>query len=280
MVLKEKNKYAMLQKKLIRLKINPLNNNKFLKLRLVSESMKTIYQQIAGHLIKNEITIQKFEEIAKKRKQKWNSYIQTLVKANKFFQKYKPYTLNHYDVSNFASQGNSYKKSFKKNLYAKKVFNLFYGGLKQHYLKKQMTRIYKSKQLKNPRNLCIEFFESRLDSVLRRARFCSTIKDARQLITHQHVYVNKKIETNYSYNLKQGDLVQIRAQSREIVKTKLNNLFKDRFDSVFWPTLPSYLHVNYVTFEIIFGDIRNFNFSATFTFKNANDRVIESYYRH
>jgi ribosomal protein S4 len=280
MVLKEKNKYALLQKKLIRLKINPLNNNKFLKLILASENKRIIYQKVAGQIIESEITIQRFEEIAKRRKQKWNTYIKTLVKANKFFQKYKPYTFNHYDVSNFASQGNSYKKGFKKNLFAKKIFNLFYGGLKKKYLKKQMTRIYRSKQQENTRNLCIEFFESRLDSVLRRAKFCSTIKDARQLITHQHIYVNKKIETNYSYILKQGDLIQVNPQSRKIIKTKLDNQFKARFDSIFWPLVPSYLNVNYITFDIIFGNIKNFNFSAIFNFKNANDRVVESYYRH
>jgi ribosomal protein S4 len=280
MLLKKKKNSASLQKKLIRLKINPLNNNKFLKLVLVSENTKTVYQKLAGQILKREITIQKFEEVAKKRKQKWNTYIQTLVKANKFFQKYKPYTFNHYDVSNFASQGNSYKKSFKKNLFARKIFNLFYGGLKQKYLKRLMTHIYRSKQQKNPRNLCIELFESRLDSVLRRARFCSSIKDARQLITHRHIYVNKKIETNYSYTLKQGDLIQINPNSYKIIKNKLNTQFDSRFDSVFWPMVPNYLNVNYVTFDIIFGDIKNFNFSATFNFKNANDRVVESYYRH
>lgn len=280
MLLKEKNKYASLQKKLIRLKINPLNNNKFLKLIPVSEYKKTVYQKIANKMVEREITIQKFEEVAKPRRQKWNTFIQSLVKANKFFQKYKPYTFNHYDISNFASQGNSYKKSFKKNLFAKKIFNLFYGGLKQKYLKKLMTKIYRSKQQKNPRNLCIEIFESRLDSVLRRARFCSTIKDARQLITHRHVYVNKKIETNYACNLKQGDLIQISPKSRQIVKDKLNAQLEARFDSVLWPMVPSYLNINYITFDIIFGDIQNFNFSSTFNFKNATDRVIESYYRH
>ena len=143
-----------------------------------------------------------------------------------------------------------------------------------------MTHIYRTKQKEESRNLCIELFESRLDSVLRRARFCSTIKDARQVIAHKHVYVNKKIESNYSYILKQGDLIQINPKSLKSIKTKLNNQFKVCFNSVFWPIIPYYLNVNYITFDIIFGNIKKFNFSSTFNFKNSNDKVVESYYRH
>ena len=273
-------KYKFLQKKLVRLKINPLNNNKFLDLIITSEEKKVIYQKIAGQVIEKEIIIRRFEEIAKQRKQKWETFIQFQVKTNKFFQKYKPYTLNHYDVSYFASQGNSFRKNFRKDLFSKKIFNIFYGGLKRKYLKKQMTHIYRTKQKEESRNLCIELFESRLDSVLRRARFCSTIKDARQVIAHKHVYVNKKIESNYSYILKQGDLIQINPKSLKSIKTKLNNQFKVCFNSVFWPIIPYYLNVNYITFDIIFGNIKKFNFSSTFNFKNSNDKVVESYYRH
>ena len=273
-------KYKFLQKKLVRLKINPLNNNKFLDLIITSEEKKVIYQKIAGQVIEKEIIIRRFEEIAKQRKQKWETFIQFQVKTNKFFQKYKPYTLNHYDVSYFASQGNSFRKNFRKDLFSKKIFNIFYGGLKRKYVKKQMTHIYRTKQKEESRNLCIELFESRLDSVLRRARFCSTIKDARQVIAHKHVYVNKKIESNYSYILKQGDLIQINPKSLKSIKTKLNNQFKVCFNSVFWPIIPYYLNVNYITFDIIFGNIKKFNFSSTFNFKNSNDKVVESYYRH
>ena len=81
-----------------------------------------------------------------------------------------------------------------------------------------MNKIYNSKQIKNPRDLCIELFESRLDSVLRQAKFCSTIKDAKQLIGHKHVKVNKKIVRSCSYILKQGDLIEINSKSRKICK--------------------------------------------------------------
>jgi len=273
-------KYNLLYKKLLRLKVNPLNNNKFLRLQIESETPKTVRKKISGQIIEIKIIIRRFEEIAKFKKKKWSQFLRLLIKTTKFFQKYKPYTFNHYNSYKFASQGNSFKKKFKKELLAKKTFNYFYGGLLRKYLKKQISEIYLSKQDRNSGNLSIEFFESRLDSVLVRAKFCPTIKDAKQLIAHKHIKVNKQVEKNYSYILKQGDLIQIKSKSLKLVKTRLNSQFKERFDFIFWPTVPSYLHVNYKTFDVIFGGVKNFNFSTSFNFKNNNDLVVSSYYRH
>jgi small subunit ribosomal protein S4 len=280
MVLEKKKKYKLLYKKLVRLKVNPLNNNKFLELVLESQTEKVIYQRFAGQVMKKTIIIRRFGEIEKLKRKKWERFLRVLIKSTKFFQKYKPYTLNHYDSSKFASQGNSFRKNFRKDLLTKKTFNYFYGGLRRKYLKKKMTAVYTSKQMKNSRDLCVELFESRLDSVLQLAKFCSTIKDARQLIAHKHVKVNKKIERNSSYILKQGDLIQINTKSRKIIKTKLDNQFKERFDSVLWPMVPNYLSVSYRTLSIVFGKITNFNFSASLNFKNDNARVVETHYRH
>ena len=272
-------KYKLFYKNILRLKVNPLNSNKFLKLTKY-EIPKQIFKKIGGKILKKTVYLQRYKEIGRLKKKKWEPFIRRLEKANRFFQKYKPYNFNHYLSTKFASTGNSFKKQYKKDLLAKKTFSYFYGSLSRKYLKEQMTNIYRTKQLKNSRNICIEIFESRLDSVLKRAKFCSTIKDARQLITHRHVTVNKTIETNYSCILKQGDLIEIRIKSKKIVKSKLNNLLRENQNKVLWPTVPNYLIVNYRTLSIIFGNIKSFNFSSLFNFKKNTDRVIDSYYRN
>ncbi len=259
-------KYKLFYKNISRLKVNPLNNNKFLKLTEYVVP-RQISKKIDGKTAKRTIFLKRYKEVGKLNKQKWKTFIQRLKKANHFFQKYKPYTFNHYSSTKFASPGNSLKKKFRNDLLTKKTFSYFYGELNRKYLKKRMTEINKTQQLKNSRNLCVEMFESRLDSVLRRAKFCSTIKDARQLIMHRHVKVNNRIETNYSYVLKRGDLIQISAKSRKIVKTKLHNLLKENYNKVLWPTPPAYLIINYRTLNIIFGNIQDFNFSSLFNFK-------------
>lgn len=272
-------KYKLFYKNIARLKVNPLNNNKFLKLTEYEIPLQ-ISKKIYGKLVQKTITLKRYKEVGKLNKQKWKTFIRRLEKTTHFFQKYKPYTFNHYSSNKFASPGNSFKKSFKNDLLTKKTFCYFYGELNRKYLKKQMTLIYKAKQAENLRNLCLEMFESRLDSVLKRAKFCSTIKDARQLITHRHVKVNGKIETNYSWLLKQGDLIQIDVKSQKVVKKKLNSILKENFNKVLWPFVPNYLVINYRTLSIIFGNIQNFNFSSLFNFKIDTDRVINSYHRN
>ena len=275
--LKTKN-YKLLYKNLSRLKVNPLNNNKFLKLTEY-EIPKQVSKKIGNKVVYKTVYLKRYKEVGKLQKKKWTMFIRRLTRANHFFQKYKPYSFNHYSSTKFASSGNSFKKRFKNNLLTKKTFNYFYGELKRKYLKKQMTAIYRSKEMKNPRNICIELFESRLDSVLKRAKFCSSIKEARQLIAHRHVKINQKIETSYSCILKRGDLIEIVDTSRRIVKVKLNNILKEHYNKVLFPTVPGYLVVNYKTLNIVFGNIENYNFSSLLNFQNDTDRAIDSYYR-
>jgi small subunit ribosomal protein S4 len=276
-------RYKPLYKKFIRLKVNPLNNNKVFKFR----------------------------------KKKWHTFLGLLKKTNTFHRKFKPYAHSNYSTSKFASQGNSYKRKFRNDLIAKKTFNYFYGGLKKKYLKTQMTKIYRSKEFRDPTLTCFELFESRLDSVLYRSKFSYSIKNARQLIAHKHVKVNNRIEKNKSYILKQGDLIQINPKSVELIKKNLReqlsydlreqfenmkkhlredlkkpvreNLkrqmkdLKKQLDAPYnkvWPMPPTYLTINYNTLEIIFGDLKNYNFSTSFPFRINIDSVVTNYYRH
>ena len=219
-------------------------------------------------------------QIERFKKEKWAKFLDFLKKTNKPYRKFKPYKFYSHETSKFASQGNSFKKRFKNELLTRKVFNYRYGGLRGNYLKDQMTQIYNSKKSQNPMRISIEFFESRLDSVLYRSKFSYSVKNARQLIAHKQIKVNHRVERNKSYILKQGDLIEINSKSIEIVKANLDKQFKERPDSILWPMPPNYLTINYKTLEILFGDIKNFDFSTAFTFKIDTNLLITSHYRH
>jgi small subunit ribosomal protein S4 len=214
------------------------------------------------------------------KKEKWVSFLEFLKKTNKFYRKFKPYKLYSYGTCKFASQGNSFKKRFRNELIAKKIFNYQYGVLSRKYTKDRIIKIYNSEKGRNPIRITIEFFESRLDSILYRSKFSHSVRSARQLIAHKHVKINNKTEQNKSYVVKQGDLIEINSKSISVVKANLNKQFKERPDSILWPMAPSYLNINYNTLQIVFGDIKNFDFSMLSTFKNHTDLVISSYYRH
>lgn len=85
MILKRKPHYKELQKKLIRLKTNPLSNHKFLKLILQSTKKKKIYEKVNGRIKKRTIIIKRFAEIAKKKKKKMGTFSSTSRKIKQIF---------------------------------------------------------------------------------------------------------------------------------------------------------------------------------------------------
>jgi len=62
--------------------------------------------------------------------------------------------------------------------------------------------------------------ERRLDNVVFRAGFASSRRDARQLVLHGHFTVNGKKATIPSILLKEGDVVALKASSKDLPKFK------------------------------------------------------------
>ena len=63
----------------------------------------------------------------------------------------------------------------------------------------------------------IALLESRLDTVIYRAKFVSTVFSARQMINHGHVNVNKKRVNISSYVVKNTDVIEIKRKSKKLV---------------------------------------------------------------
>jgi len=62
----------------------------------------------------------------------------------------------------------------------------------------------------------IGLLERRLDSVVYRAKFSTTVFSARQLINHGHVRVNGKKVNIGSYVVKEEDVIEIRDKSKQL----------------------------------------------------------------
>ena len=104
---------------------------------------------------------------------------------------------------------------FGLQLRAKQKLKGHYGDLTE----KQFRRIYaEAERLKGDtgENL-IGLLESRLDAVVYRAKFVPTIFAARQFVNHGHVTVNGKRVNIPSYCVCEGDVVQIREKSRQLI---------------------------------------------------------------
>lgn len=218
--------------------------------------------------------IQDRTKLFKFKKQKWERFNQNLKKQLKFYKRFKIKDQFQLSVSKFASRGNSFQRKFRNNLHQRKIFGLFYGGLKKTYLKKIILKSVKTKNYENfnlpdYRHATLKFFESRLDTVLHRANFSLSIPEASQLILHGHVLVNGKPVKTKSYNLNRNDLIEIahNKKSRALVKRSIDR-------SNFWPIPPKHLIVNYKTLQILFVYQNDSNLMPVFNHYLNIDSVI------
>lgn len=103
---------------------------------------------------------------------------------------------------------------FGIQLMAKQKLKGYYGNISE----KQFRRYYDeaSRQKGDTSQNLIGLLERRLDAVVYRAKFVPTVFAARQFISHGHVTVNGKKVTIPSYQVKLGDVVEVRQKSREI----------------------------------------------------------------
>ena len=104
---------------------------------------------------------------------------------------------------------------FGLQLRAKQKLKGYYGDLTE----KQFKRIYvEAARVKGDtgENL-IGLLERRLDAVVYRAKFVATVFAARQFVNHGHVRVNGKKVNIPSYRVKEGDVIEVRDRSKQMV---------------------------------------------------------------
>jgi ribosomal protein S4 len=232
---------------------------------------KPVYKKLAS-LKKN---VQNRKKILNFRNQKWQFLVAKSTKMSKTSKTncyYKFYDQNIYYTPKF---NNFFSKNYKQNLLTKRGFNLFYGSLRERYLKSIVSRSFlKSNQTKNRINSKLffkEFLESRLDVILYRSHFTLSIRNARQLINHGQVYVNKKCVQDASFLVKKGDLITFSLKSHKIIEYYLVN-------SDLWPLPPKYLQISYKVFQIsVIDDIKLANDSTNLSMWLNLNSVMQSY---
>lgn len=103
---------------------------------------------------------------------------------------------------------------FGMQLMAKQKLKGYYGDITE----KQFSKIYEdaAKMKGNSAENLIGILESRLDTIVYRAKFVPTIFAARQFVNHGHVTVNGKRCNIGSARLKPGNIVQVREKSRNL----------------------------------------------------------------
>ena len=132
------------------------------------------------------------------------------------------------------------QSDYGKQLFAKQKLRFYYGDLTE----KQFRRIFdKAANIKGDTSqILIELLERRLDAIVYRMKFVPTIFAARQLVNHGHVKVNGKRVNIPSYNVKDGDEISLKDQSKEIVIIQEAIISQER-------EIPEYLEVDIKEFK-------------------------------
>jgi ribosomal protein S4 len=185
------------------------------------------------------------------KKRKWSDYLDSLKRVSRRRKaSYKLYDINKYALSRHSS---FFRKRHKSILQNNQKTSFYYGGLKKKYLKNQISSVVTSKifffkQRFSKHVGLLSLLERRLDVVLYRSYFASSIKTARQLVQHGHVKINNHTITESSIKLKNEDRVTLNKRSKLLVYRNLEK-------ATFWPLPPKSLIINYKIFEIVFADV-------------------------
>jgi small subunit ribosomal protein S4 len=103
---------------------------------------------------------------------------------------------------------------FGIQLAAKQKLKGYYGNITE----RQFHRYYveASRRRGDTGERLIELLERRLDAVVYRMKFVPTVFSARQFVNHGHITVNGKRVNIPSYLVKDGDVIAVKAKSREL----------------------------------------------------------------
>tara|TARA_Y100000590_G_scaffold243096_1_gene273193 strand:+ start:3475 stop:4092 length:618 start_codon:yes stop_codon:yes gene_type:complete len=136
------------------------------------------------------------------------------LKINLWGRPKSPFNTRAYGPGQHGQSRQGKPSDYGVQLQAKQKLKGYYGNINE----RQFRNIYKKAVMQKGdtgENL-IGLLERRLDAVVYRARFSTTIFSARQLINHGHVKVNGKKVNIASSIVKEDDTIEIRDKSKNL----------------------------------------------------------------
>ena len=136
------------------------------------------------------------------------------LKVNLWGRPKSPFNTRNYKPGQHGQSRKSKPTDYGMQLIAKQKLKSYYGNINE----RQFRNIYRKaikKRGDTTENL-VALLETRLDTVIYRAKFAPTVFSARQLINHGHFKVNKKKVNVSSYLVKEADLIEVKDKSKSL----------------------------------------------------------------
>jgi small subunit ribosomal protein S4 len=125
-------------------------------------------------------------------------------------------------------------------LRAKQKLKGYYGNISE----RQFRRLYEEavRRRGDTSEMLIELLERRLDAVIYRMKFVSTVFAARQFVNHGHVLVNGRRVNIPSYQLRDGDEITVASTMKSNINVEMAVQSNER-------EVPDYIEVDHKDFK-------------------------------
>ena len=172
------------------------------------------------------------------------------LKVNLWGRPKSPFNSRDYPPGQHGQKRPSKPSDFGKQLQAKQKLKAYYGNINE----RQFRNIYKKAIKKRGDTIenLIGFLERRLDIIIYRAKFASTVFASRQLINHGHVRVNGKKVNIPSYLVNEEDTIDLKERSKELANVAISFASKER-------DAPDYIQSNEKDKKITFLRVPKFS---------------------
>ena len=137
------------------------------------------------------------------------------LKTNLWGRPKSPFNTRNYKPGQHGKSTRSKASDFGIQLQAKQKLKFYYGNMNE----RQFRNVYRKALQKkgNTTENLVGLLERRLDTVIYRAKFATTVFSARQLINHGHIKVNGKKVNIPSFLVKEEDSIEVNEKSKDIV---------------------------------------------------------------
>ena len=148
------------------------------------------------------------------------------LKVNLWGRPKSPFNSRNYPPGQHGKSKRGRPSDYGTQLEAKQKMKFYYGNMNE----RQFRNVYRKAIQKrgNTSENLVAFLESRLDTVIYRAKFAITVFSARQLINHGHIKVNGKKVSIPSYMVKAEDSIEVKEKSKEIANITGALISKER----------------------------------------------------
>tara|TARA_B100000427_G_C15497874_1_gene590616 strand:+ start:383 stop:1000 length:618 start_codon:yes stop_codon:yes gene_type:complete len=136
------------------------------------------------------------------------------LKSNLWGRPKSPFNSRNYPPGQHGKSKKGKPSDYGTQLEAKQKMKFYYGNMNERQFRNVYRKAIKKKG--NTTENLVGFLERRLDTVVYRAKFATTVFSSRQLINHGHIKVNGKKVNIPSYLVRAEDNIEIKDKSKDL----------------------------------------------------------------